>query len=120
MSPHLLKLGAQSLLCTRLSAGEAHSLAIDAEGGLLAFGSNALGQLGYASHKGVCCCVPRHVEGLDGKVFLHASAASSHSAAVTVDGELFVFGKGSEGQIGNGSLGVEFAPVLVEASAQLA
>lgn len=53
-----------------------------------------------------CCCrteeVPTQLRSLSGKNVVFVSAGGSHSAAITEDGALYTWGKGSYGRLGHG------------------
>lgn len=54
----------------------------------------------------MCCCrteeVPTQLRSLSGKNVVFVSAGGSHSAAITEDGALYTWGKGSYGRLGHG------------------
>ena len=103
-----------------LACGEAHTLLLDSEGSLLAFGWNDDGQLGLgdgASNGKVLKNVD-FVEGVKGKIGKIAAGAI-FSACLTEEGQVWVWGNGEQGQLGLGP-GVKSSrvPVLVEFSGE--
>ncbi|KAH9253494.1 hypothetical protein BASA81_008541 [Batrachochytrium salamandrivorans] len=84
-----------------VAAGERHSLCITNFGDCFAFGFNEQGQLGLGHTLGEPS--PRLVVALEGKAVVNAQCGAWHSGALTEDGQLFLFGSGSFGKLGNGS-----------------
>ncbi len=94
-----------------IAAGGAHSLAVRADGGVWAWGSNGSGQLGTGCDFGTGCpdsSVPVQVRGVGGTGFLTAVVAlaggGDHSLALKLDGTAWAWGFNSDGQLGNGCL----------------
>ncbi|XP_020586675.1 ultraviolet-B receptor UVR8 isoform X2 [Phalaenopsis equestris] len=83
-----------------ISCGGAHTLFLTESGRVYATGLNNFGQLGTTTAK-THVPEPFHISGLADKV-VQISAGYHHSAAVTEDGKLFVWGKNSCGQLGLG------------------
>ncbi len=79
-----------------LAAGDDHSLAIDANGGVWAWGRNDHGQLGDGTT--VDRAVPVPVSGLPGPA-IEVAAGAAHSLALLADGEVFAWGSNEEDQI---------------------
>lgn len=82
-----------------ISAGEAFSLALDADGVVWSWGYNANGQLGDGSSTERAEPVP--VLGLDAAASIAAGA--SHAVAVAEDGGIWTWGFNSHGQLGDGT-----------------
>lgn len=84
---------------TAIAAGGAHCLALDTEGQIHAWGQNVEGGLGDGTF------VPRNkpvkVVGINRKVIAIA-AGGSHSMAVDDGGRLWVWGRNTNGQLGDG------------------
>ncbi|KAG7550018.1 Regulator of chromosome condensation RCC1 [Arabidopsis thaliana x Arabidopsis arenosa] len=83
-----------------VACGGAHTLFLTETRRVFATGLNDCGQLGVSDVKSHAMD-PLEVSGLD-KDILHISAGYYHSAAITVDGELYMWGKNSSGQLGLG------------------
>ncbi|KQJ88287.1 ultraviolet-B receptor UVR8 [Brachypodium distachyon] len=83
-----------------LACGGAHTLFLTQSGRVFATGLNDFGQLGIGSST-THIVDPIEVTGFGEKV-VQISAGNHHSCAVTADGELFVWGKNSSGQLGLG------------------
>ncbi|MDL2235757.1 hypothetical protein LJC07_06370 [Christensenellaceae bacterium OttesenSCG-928-L17] len=105
---------------TKVSVGPSHSLALDAEGNIYAWGSDEYGQIGdginEAAHttdcdSGDCVISPVNlsiITGVDypnilyGKTIVDISAGSTHSLALDNEGNLYAWGDNRDGQIGDG------------------
>lgn len=73
-----------------VAAGDDHSLCVDKDGNLYAWGSNIYGQLGTETYEETVS--PGRT--LPGKKIAAVAAGSRHSLALTVDGELYACGDG--------------------------
>ncbi len=96
---------------TAIEAGGRHSLALDASGAVWAWGANDCGQLGTGdamSHSG-----PVLVRIAGGNAAALA-AGLNHSAVLSADGTLWVWGAGEYGQLGTGSQEDSPLPVRVK------
>jgi len=84
-----------------VATGLDHSLALSEDGRVWTWGFGGNGQLGH----GDCnhSTIPREIEMLRGLNVIQVSGGWSHSAAVTQEGELWVWGGGENGQLGLGS-----------------
>lgn len=86
-----------------VAAGHYHSLAVTAQGHLWAWGRNNEAQLGRGIHSPrETWYEPKRVEGLEQVSVQKAFASGVISAAVGVDGSLWVWGKSKRGQLGLG------------------
>uniref|UniRef100_A0A7C9AVY8 RCC1-like domain-containing protein n=2 Tax=Opuntia streptacantha TaxID=393608 RepID=A0A7C9AVY8_OPUST len=83
-----------------IACGGAHTLFLTESGRVYASGLNDFGQLGISDDESYTMA-PTKVIGIDKEV-KHISAGYSHSCAITVDGELYMWGKNSIGQLGLG------------------
>lgn len=93
-----------------IAAGYNHVLALRADGTVLAFGSNASGQLG---REGVTMSMtPAAVPGLSNIIGL--GATSQGSIAVDAAGKVFVWGNNQHGQLATGAVDTTAHPVPVE------
>ncbi len=82
------------------AAGRQHTLVLDEGGRVWAFGDNAHGQLGLGPARPEPAATPAHVDTLPPAASVHAGG--DVSAAVGVDGELRVWGRGEGGALGTG------------------
>lgn len=94
-----------------LSVGESHVCAGPEAGGVWCWGENLYGQLGNGTNADSYVPVP--VSGLGARVDSLA-AGLGHTCAATVQGALFCWGYGPDGQIGNGSAMQQLLPVGVD------
>ncbi|HEV3046091.1 MAG TPA: IPT/TIG domain-containing protein [Solirubrobacteraceae bacterium] len=106
-----------------VAAGRDFSLALLADGAVVAWGANASGQLGNGSDSGPetcegspCSRVPVAVEGLADATALAAGA--EHALALTGAGEVMAWGAGKQGQLGDGALAASSVPVPVCAAGE--
>jgi alpha-tubulin suppressor-like RCC1 family protein len=85
-----------------VSAGEGHSMAVDANGYVYCWGDNYYGQLGDGTTDQ--SLVPVRVVGEDGEGYLEnvvtIAAGYWHSIAVDANGAIWTWGKGSDGRLG--------------------
>jgi alpha-tubulin suppressor-like RCC1 family protein len=111
---------------TAIAAGADHSLALDADGAVWAWGANQYGQLGVATGKDcggnalnavACSHTPRRVPGL-GPVRAVA-AGGNHSLALTTDGAAWAWGWNQSGQLGDGTVADRLAPARVPGLANI-
>jgi alpha-tubulin suppressor-like RCC1 family protein len=108
--------------CVQVSAGGglvrvAHSLLLTSTGRVYSFGTAGSGQLGHGYSPGKQLpdlLRPRMIRGLAHLNCTCVSAGELHSAVVTSDGDLYVFGDGFCGQLGIGDKRPQLLPVQVE------
>ena len=94
---------------TAVAAGEEHSLALLANGTVLAWGDNKEGQLGDGSTR--TSAVPVPVPGLSGVTAI--AAGSLFSMALLTNGTVMAWGDNRDGQLGDGTLRNSTVPVPV-------
>ena len=93
-----------------ISAGDAHSLALKADGTVWVWGSNEYGQIGGGTASNTNQIVP--VQNATLANIGHISAGAFQSLALTTAGRVFVWGDNLYGQAGNGAAGgVQATPV---------
>ncbi|KAL9248158.1 hypothetical protein vseg_021513 [Gypsophila vaccaria] len=91
-----------------VSCGGAHTLFLTESGCVFASGLNDFGQLGISD--GLSYTMePTLVPGIE-KEIRHISAGYSHSCAITLDGELYMWGKNNNGQLGLGKSAPKVVP----------
>merc|ERR1711977_601972 len=86
----------------QVSAGDNHTLALTGAGEVYAWGYEAYGQLGCVDENDTMHdrTLPCRVEALVHKRIVQVAAGHNYTAALTVDGEVFTCGDGSNGKLG--------------------
>jgi len=82
-------------------AGGDHHFAIDCNRQVYAWGINGWGQLGIGKKESKCQEKPKKVFAL-GKNVIQLACGATHSLALTSEGHVFSWGRGSYGQLGHG------------------
>ena len=106
---------------TAIASGENHALALSADGKLFTWGWNNNLQLGNGSAVSYAN-VPVAVDMtgvLAGKTVVALGTGNMHNQAVTSDGQLFTWGFGQNGQLGNGATTNSGVPVAVKMNGAL-
>ncbi|XP_045605152.1 uncharacterized protein ca isoform X2 [Procambarus clarkii] len=85
-----------------VSCGQFHSLAVSEDGKLYTWGWGVHGQLGNSNVED--CLVPTAVEKLAKKHMVFADGGYAHSVAMASDGNVYAWGCGTYGQVGNGGI----------------
>jgi len=85
-----------------VTAGSNHTVAIDADGSLWAWGSNSNGQVG---NKSTADCKSPVQIGTAADKWKQVSAGDNHTVAIDTNNKRWVWGSNSNGQLGNGSSG---------------
>ena len=107
----------------QVASGAAHSLAVDQDGRVWAWGYNGYGQLGNGTttNSGVAVKVknPAGTSDLENIVAVAAGGDGSQGASMALaeDGTIYVWGRNNKGQLGNGEV-TNYATVLPIAHAQ--
>lgn len=97
----------------QLVGGEHHSLALTSEGAVFAFGRGDNSQLGLGDGEEQHLS-PVKVQGLAGVPIRKLTCGSNQNFAVAKSGDLYAWGFGEMGQLGNGKAGDEPTPMLIE------
>ncbi|KAI4336482.1 hypothetical protein L6164_015004 [Bauhinia variegata] len=92
-----------------IACGGAHTLFLTENGRVYATGLNDFGQLGISENKHYSM-EPLEVFGLP-KEIDQISVGYNHSCAITVDGELYMWGKNTSGQLGLGKSAAKLVPL---------
>ncbi|PON61811.1 Regulator of chromosome condensation [Trema orientale] len=92
-----------------IACGGAHTLFLTETGRVYATGLNDFGQLGI-SDDATYSTEPMEVSGLPQEI-VQISAGYYHSGAITADGELYMWGKNTNGQLGLGKRAAKAVPL---------
>ena len=100
---------------TQIAAGDSHSAAVTKDGDLYMWGANGSGQLGIQSNaaSNIPVKVNNSSSTLPEKSVKYVALGSYHSAAITKDGSLYMWGYNNYGQLGNGSTTYSYTPVKI-------
>lgn len=98
-----------------LAAGDSHSLALCADGTLVAWGANGSGQLGDGTlvERRVPTIVPTAGTPLATRTVVAIAAGAFHNLVLCSDGTLVAWGQNNAGQVGDNSTTQRPAPVAV-------
>uniref|UniRef100_T1IYS2 HECT-type E3 ubiquitin transferase n=1 Tax=Strigamia maritima TaxID=126957 RepID=T1IYS2_STRMM len=96
-----------------VNSGGKHCLALSAEGEVYSWGEGDDGKLGHSNKSS--CDRPRLIETLRGKEVVSIACGGGHSACITVDGNLYTWGKGRYGRLGHGDSDDQTKAKLVDA-----
>ncbi len=95
---------------TKISAGLTHSLAIDENGTLWAWGHNSKGELG----NGTTTNSNTPIKIMEGTKFIEISAGNESSFAIDETGKLYAWGSNENGKLALGNEENKLVPTLVE------
>jgi chromosome segregation ATPase len=98
----------------QIDCGVYHTVALDRNGRVWAFGWGRDGRLGLGEDN-LQAQVPTMVEALADRRVVQVACGSYHTAAVTDDGEVFTWGWAEDGRLGTGVEANAFRPTRVEA-----
>lgn len=98
-------------------SGGKHSLALTVDGKVFSWGEGDDGKLGHFSR--INCEKPRLIEALKSKRVRDIACGSSHSAAITSNGDLYTWGLGEYGRLGHGDNTTQLKPKQVKELAGL-
>ena len=95
-----------------IAAGSHHTLALTAAGEVYSFGVGRRGQLGHANNASQL--LPKRIEALERVRVVRVYAAGDSSAVLSDEGEVWVFGNNTHGQLGVGDADSRYIPVRVK------
>ena len=98
---------------TAIAAGGDHSLALDSQGNVWAWGNNDRGQLGTSDQDTLRSRVPVKLPFPLNTRFTKIAAGALHSLAIDSNGNLWAWGANDKGQLGNGTNIDSFGPTNV-------
>ncbi|XP_014251481.1 E3 ubiquitin-protein ligase HERC2 isoform X1 [Cimex lectularius] len=96
-------------------SGGKHAMALTIDGKVFSWGEGSDGNLGHGNTQSLE--KPRMIEALKSKKIRDIACGSSHSAAITSNGELYTWGLGEYGRLGHGDCVTQLKPKLVKALA---
>jgi alpha-tubulin suppressor-like RCC1 family protein len=108
-TPFTNTIASGAIFATQISAGGTHSVAIDTQNKLYAWGLNSSGQLGLTDT--VNRSAPIQI-GFDNK-FTSVSAGSEHTIAIDTNNSLYTWGLGTTGQLGLNDVVTRSSPTQV-------
>ncbi|XP_033150467.1 LOW QUALITY PROTEIN: probable E3 ubiquitin-protein ligase HERC2 [Drosophila busckii] len=94
-------------------SGGKHALALTRDGKVFSWGEGEDGKLGHGNRSSLER--PRLIEALRAKKIRDIACGSSHSAAISSQGELYTWGLGEYGRLGHGDNATQLKPKLVTA-----
>lgn len=95
----------------KVELGHSHSAAIKENGDLYIWGNNSWGELGYGYSGGFGSFNPTPQKIMEN--VKDVSLGYFHSAAITTDGDLYMWGQNMYGEIGKGANGDQYTPIKV-------
>ena len=93
---------------TRFACGKRHTLALTADGAVYSWGYGGDGQLGHGDLQ--LHTLPAQIKALQGEHVIAIACGDKHSAALTSNGDVFMWGDGSLGQLGLGDFRNQHTP----------
>jgi alpha-tubulin suppressor-like RCC1 family protein len=102
----------QGIKCHGLALGLWHSILLSDRGQLYSFGNATYGQLGHGTTDEQL--QPKQIAYFESRNVIQVSAGSAHSACILDNGEIYCFGSGIYGQIGNNEKSHALLPTLVK------
>ena len=99
----------------QVAAGGSHTAAVTKDGDLYMWGYNNYGQLGVYTNvdKNTPVLVNNSTTALPAKSVKYVALGGSHSAAITKDGSLYIWGCKNYGQLGDGTTTDRYTPVKI-------
>lgn len=94
-----------------ISCGESHSAVLTKDGKVYTFGDGSRGQLGHGTSANEV--KPKLVAGVDGPAS-QIACGRHHTLVLGSSGQLWAFGSGAKGQIGNGHMDGSLTPTLIQ------
>ncbi|CAG9318356.1 unnamed protein product [Blepharisma stoltei] len=88
-----------------ISCGSEHCIFVTCSGKLYTWGNGISGALGHGNKEKLV--FPKHIESVSNQRFLYAEAGAYHNAAISEQGDLWVWGRGDVNQLGLGLSNLE-------------
>ena len=96
-----------------VACGSKHSLALTQGGSVWAWGDVRKGAIGVGEETRDHV-YPMALHSISQKTIRFIACGGEHSMAISATGEVYTWGNGRSGQLGNGFLGISYTPVLVQ------
>ncbi|XP_044756400.1 E3 ubiquitin-protein ligase HERC2 [Coccinella septempunctata] len=96
-------------------SGGKHAMALTLDGKVFSWGEGEDGKLGHGNRLNLD--KPKMIDALKSKKIREIACGSSHSAAITSNGELYTWGLGEYGRLGHGDNVTQLKPKMVKALA---
>lgn len=109
-------MNAEGVNIVSISAGRDHSVALDDKGQVWSWGRNNVGQLGIGNRINKTTPVKVNTNHI-GKQIIQLEAGDYHTLALDIDGNVWVWGNNTYGQLGNGDNGSDkfaTAPTMID------
>jgi len=108
----------EGALIVMVAAGADHNVALEAEGRVWTWGWGFFGQLGHNDRQNRLVPILVAGEALGGAATILVAAGSRHTVAVMIDGALWAWGHGGDGQLGLGDEESKLVPARVESQVE--
>lgn len=102
-----------NIMIKEISCGEEHSGFISDSGHVYCMGSNTYGKLGIGDKTITYTSSPCLVESLSSLASIKISCGWNHTAIITSQSELFTWGSGQYGALGNGNYETQWSPIEI-------
>ena len=96
-----------------IECGSKHTLLLTQDGEVYSWGYNQYGQTGHGP-QGLAQWEPRIIKGLEGIKIVQVLAGEEHSLALSEHGEVYSWGRGTQGQLGHGDVKDVWFPFLIK------
>lgn len=108
------KLAEEGVQVRDVNAGGWHSMCITTEGELYIWGRGEYGRLGLGESLDMSILLPRKMHTMAGVRVEMLSCGGTHTMALSDQGDIYTWGRGSFGRCGTGSEEVHYIPVKLE------
>ncbi|TFW25756.1 RCC1 domain-containing protein [Duganella callida] len=108
--PTLVSTGTTATSWLAVAVGDNHTVAIQKDQTLWAWGDNSAGQIGNGATSSTAVSAPVQIGTAQ---WVLVAAGSMHTLAIKSDNTLWAWGQGGDGQVGNNGQGVVTAPVQI-------
>ncbi|GBG86585.1 hypothetical protein CBR_g41650 [Chara braunii] len=110
--PHIVD-ALTDFIISEAAGGWRHTVGLTSEGKVYAWGWNRFGQIGIGNN--IDQCSPQLIQSLADMRVATVCCGWRHTVAITEDGNVFSWGRGTSGQLGHGDLCDRSSPKMIEA-----